>query len=222
MTPVEDFFPIKISRRYKSNDSLAHKLTQKDIVTDYLGFKITPESEHDIFYSTDPVLQEMIDRRENVRRFKCSKNIETLSAVALLHDTLEDTDTTFVELVNEFGVMIAYLVLEVTTNEEMKKILGKTVYLELEMKSMSSYALVIKLCDRLDNVGDLRNASPSFRVKYVRETLEILEYVSLNRNLSKTHLEIMRSIKDTVKGLIDEYDELKESEILNMIRLCYE
>ncbi len=69
MTPVEDFFPIKISRRYKSNDSLAHKLTQKDIVTDYLGFKITPESEHDIFYSTDPVLQEMIDRRENVRRF---------------------------------------------------------------------------------------------------------------------------------------------------------
>lgn len=69
MTPVEDFFPIKISRRYKSNDSLAHKMTQKDIITDYLGFKITPESEHDIFYSTDPVLQEMIDRREHTRRF---------------------------------------------------------------------------------------------------------------------------------------------------------
>jgi len=34
---------------------------------------------------------------------------------------------------------------------------------------------------------------------------------------------IMRSINDTVKGLIDEYDELKESEIvLNMLRVCYE
>lgn len=176
-----------------------------------------------VSFDRSPYINHPIRVRENVRRFKCSKNIETLSAVALLHDTLEDTDTTFEELVKEFGVMIAYLVLEVTTNEEMKKILGKTVYLELEMKSMSSYALVIKLCDRLDNVGDLRNASPSFRVKYVRETLEILEYVSLNRNLSKTHLVIMRSINDTVKGLIDEYDELKESEIvLNMLRVCYE
>lgn len=173
-------------------------------------------------FDGSPYINHPIRVRKNVRRFKCSKNIETLSVASILHDTLEDTDTTFEELVKEFGVMIAYLVLEVTTNEEMKKILGKTVYLELEMKSMSSYALVIKLCDRLDNVGNLRNASPSFRVKYVRETLEILEYASLNRNLSKTHLEIMRSIKDTVKGLIDGYDELKESEILNMIRLCYE
>jgi len=69
LTPPESFFPIKISRRYKSIDSLKHKMEQKDYISDYLGFKIIPESEHDIFYSTDPVLQSMIERREKIRKF---------------------------------------------------------------------------------------------------------------------------------------------------------
>lgn len=60
-------FPLVIHSRYKSNTSLKNKVKQKDEVTDYLGFTILPEVEHDIFYSEDPVLQEMIDRREEVR-----------------------------------------------------------------------------------------------------------------------------------------------------------
>lgn len=146
---------------------------------------------------------------ENVSKFKASKNKSILVAAAFLHDTLEDTDTTFEELVSVFGANVAYLVKEVTTDEEMKKRLGKAAYLKLKMCSMSSYGLVIKLSDRFDNVCDLENASPSFRIKYVSETLEILDYVLLNRNCSKSHLFIMNFINDAIKDLIDRYDELK-------------
>lgn len=73
MTPPEVFFPFKIQRRFKSIDSLAGKMKKHDEITDYLGFKIVPESEHDIFYSKCPVTQEMIERRENTRRFVANK-----------------------------------------------------------------------------------------------------------------------------------------------------
>lgn len=172
-------------------------------------------------FDGSPYINHPIRVASNVRKFKKSKSLEILEVAAIIHDTLEDTDTTFDELVELFGVHVAYLVLEVTINEEMKKRLGKTTYLELEMRGMSSYGLVIKLCDRLDNVSDLDNASPSFRVKYVKETLEILNYVFLNRNLTRTHLDIIKSINRVIKDLINKYDELKsDSCILSLECRC--
>ena len=73
-----DVFPIQIYRRYKSNDSMAKKIEEWSgreekkgaQVTDYLGFRVVPEAEHSVFYGdSDPVLQEMIDRRESMRLY---------------------------------------------------------------------------------------------------------------------------------------------------------
>lgn len=78
----DDTFPIQISRRYKSDDSLKKKMEEwakreeKDgvQVTDYLGLKIIPESEHSIFTANgDPVLQQMINEREKYRSFIAEK-----------------------------------------------------------------------------------------------------------------------------------------------------
>lgn len=129
-----------------------------------------------------------------VAELKSSKNIETLLASAYLHDTLEDTDATYYDLVGKFGSQVASIVLELTNDDDLKKALGKTKYLEIKMKNMSSWALVIKLCDRLDNVSDLKDRDELFRNKYVRETAEILEYLLNNRELSKTHLCIIKKI----------------------------
>ena len=77
-----DAFPIQISRRYKADDSLKKKMEEwskreeKDgmQVTDYLGLKIIPESQHSIFSSDgDPVLQNMINKREEYRSFIAEK-----------------------------------------------------------------------------------------------------------------------------------------------------
>ena len=42
---------------------------------------------------------------------------------------------------------------------------------------MTSYALVIKLSDRLDNVRDLNEGSEEFKEKYTKETIEILDHL---------------------------------------------
>lgn len=129
-----------------------------------------------------------------VEQFKTSKHIELLKACAYLHDTVEDTDTTYDELVELFGPQVAGIVLELTTDRDLKAMLGKTVYLQLKMKNMSSWALVIKLCDRLDNTADLLNCPPTFRDRYGRETLDIIAFLLENRTLSNTHLTIIKQI----------------------------
>lgn len=127
-----------------------------------------------------------------VSEFKSSLNMDVLLASAYLHDTLEDTKATYYDIVNKFGPQIAGLVLELTTDEDIKKCLGKTKYLEIKMKNMSSWALLIKLCDRLDNVSDLMTSSESFRNRYARETIDILNYLLSNRELSDTHINIIK------------------------------
>jgi (p)ppGpp synthase/HD superfamily hydrolase len=79
--------------------------------------------------------------------------MEYLLNAAVLHDTLEDTDTTKEELERHFGRVVADLVAELTNNEEdIKKCGGKTTYLCEKLNKISDEALFIKLCDRLDNI----------------------------------------------------------------------
>lgn len=150
---------------------------------------------------------------KNVLKFKKSKYIENLLITACLHDTLEDTNTTYYELISEFGSEVASLVLELTSDSDMKRLLGKETYLKIKMKNMSSWALVIKLCDRLDNVIDLDTCNDIvFKDKYMLETIEIINYLINNRYLSNTHLDIIESI-------IDNLFRLCENDINNKIKV---
>lgn len=135
-------------------------------------------------------------------------NINILRASAYLHDTIEDTDTTYHDLVKIFGYEIANLVYELTTNEDMKKELGKAGYLAIKMKNMSNDALVIKLCDRLDNISELNKTDSEFRDKYVNETLYIIKYTLENRKLTNTHLDIIKTILIVLEIIIiNVYDD---------------
>ena len=51
--------------------------------------------------------------------------------VALLHDTIEDTDTSVNELEQEFGAEICALVLEVTDDKSLPKVERKLAQIEL-------------------------------------------------------------------------------------------
>lgn len=73
-----DSFPLQIYSRYKSNESVGKKVKEYSNredkigkqITDYLGIRVLPESEHSIFFSDGDVkLQEMIDKREKTRMF---------------------------------------------------------------------------------------------------------------------------------------------------------
>ena len=136
---------------------------------------------------------------ELLMQYKKSHNIDNLIAVAYLHDTLEDTETTYYELVESFGYEIASMVLELTTNEDMKNAIGKDKYLAYKLKHMTSWALAIKLCDRLHNISDIEFQDEDFRNKYSNETLFIIDYIIHNRELSNTHKVIIKTIIQTLE-----------------------
>jgi (p)ppGpp synthase/HD superfamily hydrolase len=131
-----------------------------------------------------------------------AENIDDLVSSAYLHDTLEDTNTTYEELICNFGNLISNLVKELTNNDVLKKEIGKTKYLSMKMKSMSEDALIIKLCDRLDNVSSLYDTNKAFIDKYLRETISILNYIINNRNLNTIHLNIINDINKEVNNII--------------------
>ena len=122
-------------------------------------------------------------------KYKTSKNLEMLLAASVLHDTIEDTKTTYNEILKRFGAGVMSLVEELTSDPAAVKKLGKNEYLKKKLAGISSYALVIKLIDRLSNVTD----NPT--EKYVNDTIDLLKYLKKNRKLSKTHQAIAADIE---------------------------
>lgn len=150
---------------------------------------------------------------EIVRRFKSSKKIDNLVSAAFLHDTIEDTNTTIDDLKTMFGGLVGDLVQELTSNKEEIKTSSKRDYLLGKMKDMSSWALVIKLADRLDNVSDLKNAKPEFAQKYKRETEYILDNLEKQRELTNTQKTIIQNIREKLEELNGKANEEFENSI---------
>jgi guanosine-3',5'-bis(diphosphate) 3'-pyrophosphohydrolase len=80
-------------------------------------------------------------------------------AAALLHDTVEDTPTTFEELEAEFGPAVAKLVAEVSDDKNLKKQERKRLQ-EEHASSLSARARVIKLADKTCNLRDVVQDPP--------------------------------------------------------------
>ena len=147
---------------------------------------------------------------DSIKQYKKSHNLDALISAALLHDTVEDTDTTHEALHDLFGGLVASLVQELTSDKEKIQQMGKADYLAQKMAAMSSYALVIKLADRLDNVQDIATAkTPEWRAKYRAETEKILDYIEKHRALSGTHQKLIELIRNKL-GEIDSHQGVTE------------
>ena len=159
--------------------------------------------------SNYPYIWHCMSVSRHVENFKNSHNKDLLLVSALLHDvvelykTKEEQNTELHSIADLFGFKVASLVSELTTDKNEANKVGKTEYLKQKLLQMSSYALVIKLCDRLDNISDLQRASLEFKEKYKKETIDIIDFIFSNRkNLSKTHLQIISEIKKTLNTII--------------------
>lgn len=137
-----------------------------------------------------------------VKKYKTSKSIDALLSAAYLHDTIEDTETTEKDIKELFGGLVSSLVKELTSDKDAIDKVGKTQYLIDKMSNMSSWGLVIKLADRLDNVSDIRTAkSATWRNKYKNETINILNQLEQNRELTNTHKKIIEEIRKKISEL---------------------
>ncbi|MES9852449.1 MAG: HD domain-containing protein [Candidatus Thiodiazotropha sp. L084R] len=83
---------------------------------------------------------------------------ETLIA-ALLHDTIEDTETTVEEIESEFGLVIAGLVMEVTDDNTLTKLERKAMQID-HAPELSSKAKLVKLADKIANLRDVQQSPP--------------------------------------------------------------
>jgi GTP diphosphokinase / guanosine-3',5'-bis(diphosphate) 3'-diphosphatase len=91
---------------------------------------------------------------------------------AILHDTVEDTDTTFAELAHHFGPEVADLVREVTDDKSLDK--GERKRLQIEHARASSLrAKQVKIADKICNIRDVSVSPPTHWLKQRR-----LDYLS--------------------------------------------
>ena len=96
---------------------------------------------------------------------------------AVLHDTIEDTNTTAEELEREFGARVAGLVLELTDDKSLPKEVRKQLQID-HAPAASAEAKRIKIADKICNVRDVAENPPrDWSVTRRREYLDWAEQV---------------------------------------------
>ncbi len=117
-------------------------------------------------------------------------------AAALLHDTIEDTETTAEELTAAFGQKVCRLVEEVSDDKSLEKAVRKRLQIE-HAPELSPGAVLIKLADKISNVMDLTNSPPvNWDLEQCEEYLDWAEEVinncpKANRALEKHFADVV-------------------------------
>lgn len=98
-------------------------------------------------------------------------------AAALLHDTIEDTNTQFGQLETQFGYRVADLVKQVT--DKSKKTDGNRAVRKeidrLHLSTATKEAKTIKLADLIDNTRSITTYDPEFAEVYMKEKKALME-----------------------------------------------
>lgn len=125
--------------------------------------------------SGDPYYSHPIEVAGILTKFK----LDSASIIAaLLHDTVEDTDTTLDEIRNLFGDQVAQLVDGLTKLAMIEQKSGSSKQAENFRKLLLAMSedirvLLIKLADRLHNMRTLHFCPPEKRARIAKETLDI-------------------------------------------------
>lgn len=136
-----------------------------------------------------------------------------------LHDILEDTPTTFDELVAEFGLEVANLVLAVTKvshfakekRNEIKANYLRKLYLSL---AHDIRVIIIKMADRLHNIRTINFLSPEKQIIIAKETLEV--YASIAHRLGMRQLQ--SELEDRSFAVLHPKEYKKIDNLINLDR----
>ena len=147
---------------------------------------------------------------------------ETLIA-ALLHDVVEDTDTTIEEIEDIFGQEIMFLVQgltklkEVTYNYKKNELQAVNIKKILWATSKDIRVIIIKLADRLHNMETLEFQSREKQIKIARETLDIYVPIAHHLGISvlKNRLEDLALMYLNEEEYLDISKKMKQFKIDN-------
>ncbi len=122
---------------------------------------------------------------------------------AVLHDTVEDTETTETEITRKFGAAVSRLVMEVTDDKSLPKARRKELQIE-HAPHLSNGAKLIKLGDKISNIRDVSENPPDGwskerRLEYIEWGEKVIDGLrGTNENLEKHFDELIASAKAKV------------------------
>jgi guanosine-3',5'-bis(diphosphate) 3'-pyrophosphohydrolase len=116
-------------------------------------------------------------------------------AAGLLHDSVEDTSVTIVDIRKEFGEQVAHIVEGVTKISKIDFATKEEAQAENLRKMMLAMVddirvILIKLADRLHNMRTLEHLSPDRQQKIARETLDIYGPIAHRLGMGKIRGEL--------------------------------
>ncbi|TDM09849.1 MAG: phosphohydrolase [Ideonella sp. MAG2] len=90
----------------------------------------------------------------------CAGTDPVVLQAAVLHDTVEDTDTSLEELTTHFGPQVAAVVAELTDDKRLPKVQRKALQVE-HAPHKSAQAALVKLADKTCNLRDIIASPPA-------------------------------------------------------------
>ncbi len=134
-------------------------------------------------------------------------------AAALLHDVVEDTSCTLVDVDNKFGTRVASIVGKVTTDAQLSKLAQKRAQLDAA-GALPADAAAVKLADRIDNVESFRGGlptrwTPAYATGYLPHSMALSRRIahSLVAELAAELAEAVRAVARDVMRF--EWDDAK-------------
>ncbi len=127
------------------------------------------------------------------------EDIEVLCA-AVLHDTVEDTETSFRELEENFGAEIASIVREVTDDKSLPKEIRKELQVQ-RSKTKSEKAKLVSLADKISNLRDILDHPPKnwpierIQKYYLWAARVVQQMVGTNQKLEKEFQRVLELCK---------------------------
>jgi guanosine-3',5'-bis(diphosphate) 3'-pyrophosphohydrolase len=146
-----------------------------------------------------PYINHLIAVSETLWEIGKVHDIDTIAA-GILHDTIEDTDTSPQELEVTFGKKIRSIVEEVTDDKSLPKQVRKRLQIE-HAREASFEARHIKLADKICNVADLIDAPPAHwslqrRIEYVDWAKSVINGLRGSNELLEQHFdEVCRKVR---------------------------
>jgi len=128
---------------------------------------------------------------------ECGEHDPKVLVAALLHDTVEDTATTLVEVEQLFGAEVAAIVREVTDDKSLPKAERKRLQVERAAHA-SRAARLVKLADKICNLRDLSSAPPT---DWTRERL-------------REYFDWAKAVVDRIRGTHPQLEALFDQEYL--------
>ena len=141
-----------------------------------------------------PYINHLIDVAELLWELGGVRDTATIVA-GVLHDTIEDTDTTADELAALFDGSISSVVEEVTDDRGLSQPVRKRLQIE-HAAGLSARARLVKIADKISNITDIINAPPEGWSARRRR-----EYVEWGQD-------VIARIRGTNEGMERHFDEL--------------